>query len=88
MLDPASVEDGEPEAGEIPRSEVVETRPHEDGDLTAEIRRYIRQDGSSSEAGPYWYFKWKEGGRRRTMYLGKTDDPEAALAAKRTERTP
>jgi hypothetical protein len=66
-------------------SEVVEYRPHEDGILQAEVRRQRNKDGTEREFGPYWYFKVQEGGRRRSIYLGKTDDPGTALAAKREE---
>ena len=64
-------------------SELVEYRSYEDGLLQAERRRYGRKDGAQTERGPYWYFKYHEGGRRRSIYLGKTEDPEAALQAKR-----
>lgn len=64
-------------------TEVLEYRPHEDGYLQLELRRYIRRDGSSRERGPYWYFQFHEGGKRRKLYLGKTDDPEGTLTAKR-----
>lgn len=30
--------------------------------------------------GPYWYAYWTEGGRRRSRYVGKLDDPAAAAA--------
>ncbi|HEX5975186.1 MAG TPA: hypothetical protein VFY57_08515 [Rubrobacteraceae bacterium] len=50
-----------------------------------ELRRYIRRDGSSRERGPYWYFQFHEGGKRRKLYLGKTSDPEGTLAAKRSK---
>jgi hypothetical protein len=66
-----------------PVTEVLEYRPHEDGYLQLELRRYIRRDGSSRERGPYWYFQFHEGGKRKKLYLGKTSDPENALAAKR-----
>jgi hypothetical protein len=66
-----------------PVSDVVEYRSHEDGILQAEMRRSVRKDGTASVRGPYWYFKYHRGGRRKTIYLGKTDNPEAALAAKR-----
>ena len=36
-----------------PVTEVLEYRPHEDGYLQLELRRYIRQDGSARERGPY-----------------------------------
>jgi hypothetical protein len=62
---------------------VVKYRSYEDGILQAEMRRSVRKDGTASERGPYWYFKYHSGGRRKTIYLGKTDNPEAALAAKR-----
>src|SRR5215216_7349481 len=68
-----------------PVTEVLEYRPHEDGYLQLELRRYVRRDGSTRERGPCWYFQFHEGGKRRKLYLGKTSDPESALAAKRTE---
>jgi hypothetical protein len=55
----------------------------EDGYLQLELRRYIRRDGSARERGPYWYFQYHEGGKRKKLYLGKTSDPEGTLAAKR-----
>jgi hypothetical protein len=66
-----------------PVTEVLEYRPHEDGYLQLELRRYIRRDGSARERGPYWYFQFHEGGKRKKLYLGKTTDPEGALKAKR-----
>ena len=66
-----------------PLTEVLEYRPHEDGYLQLELRRYIRRDGSARERGPYWYFQFHEGGKRKKLYLGKTSDPESTLAAKR-----
>ena len=68
-----------------PLTEVLEYRPHEDGYLRLELRCYIRRDGSARERGPYWYFQYHEGGKRRKLYLGKTGDPESALAAKRSK---
>jgi hypothetical protein len=68
-----------------PVTEVLEYRPHEDGYLQLELRRYIRLDGSSRERGPYWYFQFHEGGKRKKLYLGKTSDPEGTLAAKRAK---
>jgi hypothetical protein len=69
----------------LPVTEVLEYRPHEDGYLQLELRRYIRRDGSARERGPYWYFQYHEGGKRRKLYLGKTSDPESTLAAKRAK---
>jgi hypothetical protein len=66
-------------------TEVLEYRPHEDGYLQLELRRYVRRDSSARERGPYWYFQFHEGGKRRKLYLGKTSDPERTLAAKRAK---
>jgi hypothetical protein len=66
-----------------PLTEVLEYRPYEDGYLQLELRRYIRRDGSARERGPYWYFQFHEGGKRKKLYLGKTSDPEGTLVAKR-----
>lgn len=74
-----------PEERKTPVSDVLEYRPHADGYLQYEVRRYRRKDGSMKEHGPYWYFRYHEGGRQRTLYLGKTDDPEGVLAGKRRE---
>jgi len=68
-----------------PVTEVLEYRPHEDGYLQLELRRYIRRDGSTRERGPYWYFQFHEGGKRRKLYLGKTSDPEDTLTTKRAK---
>jgi hypothetical protein len=68
-----------------PVTEVLEYHPHEDGYLQLELRRYIRRDGSARERGPYWYFQFHEGGKRKKLYLGKTSDPESTLAAKRSK---
>jgi hypothetical protein len=68
-----------------PVTEVLEYRPYEDGYLQLEIRRYVRRDGSTRERGPYWYFQFHEGGKRKKLYLGKTSDSESTLVTKRTE---
>ena len=68
-----------------PVTEVLEYRPHEDGYLQLELRRYIRRDGSARERGPYWYFQYHEGGKRKKLYLGKTSDPESTLVTKRAK---
>jgi hypothetical protein len=71
------------ERSSAPVSRLVEARAHEDGWLQAELRIYRRADGSHRERGPYWYFRYHEGGRQKKLYLGKTDDPEGTLARKR-----
>ena len=68
-----------------PVSGVVEYRPHADGTLQKEVRRYYRKDGTPKEQGPYWYFRYHEGGKQKKLYLGKTSDPEVTLAAKRAK---
>jgi hypothetical protein len=68
-----------------PVTEVLEYRPYEDGYLQLELRRYIRRDGSARERGPYWYFQFHEGGKRKKLYLGKTSDPENTLTTKRAK---
>jgi hypothetical protein len=69
--------------GEQPVSGVVEYRLHADGTLQAEIRRYYRKDGSAKVQGPYWYFRYHEGGKQKKIYPGRTDNPEGELARKR-----
>ncbi len=66
--------------GDGPVSTVVERRDHRNGILQLEKRAYRRKkDGKLTQRGPYWYFHFREGGRQKTMYLGKTDDPEAKV---------
>jgi hypothetical protein len=78
--------------GKVPRaprpvSGVLEYRHHQDGLLQKEWRVYRRKsDGRERERGPYWYFLYREGGKQKKIYLGKTDDPEGALEAKRRSR--
>jgi GAF domain-containing protein len=68
--------------GEGVSSRVAEARPYEDGWLQLEWRPYERKDGGVSLRGPYWYFRYHEGGRQKKLYVGKTDDPEANLKEK------
>jgi len=56
---------------------VVEYVPHRDGHLQAEKRTYTRKDGGRTERGPYWYFRYHEDGRQKTMYVGKMGLEEA-----------
>jgi hypothetical protein len=65
--------------GDEPVSAVVERRDYQNGVLQLERRAYRRKDGGLTERGPYWYFHFREGGRQKTMYLGKTDNPEAKV---------
>jgi len=65
------------------QSTVIERRNYRNGILQLEGRAYRRKkDGESTERGPYWYFHYREGGKQRTLYLGKTDNPEAVVNEK------
>jgi len=62
------------------QSTVVERREYRNGLLQLEGRAYKRKkDGKLTERGPYWYFHYREGGRQHTLYIGKTDNPEAKV---------
>jgi len=62
------------------QSTVLERREHRNGLLQLEGRAYQRKkDGKLTERGPYWYFHYREGGKQRTLYVGKTDNPEAKV---------
>jgi hypothetical protein len=52
-------------------STIVERRPFGSGVLQLEKR---------GESGPYWYFHHRKDGKQKTVYLGKTDEPEIRLA--------
>ena len=65
--------------GDGPLSTVVERRDYRNGVLQLEKRAYRRKDGGLTQRGPYWYFHFREGGKQRTKYLGKTDGPEAKV---------
>jgi hypothetical protein len=71
--------------GNKPVSTVVEHRNYANGILQLERRAYRRKDGELTERGPYWYFHFREGGKQRTLYIGKTDNPEAVVDGKLSE---
>ena len=65
------------------QSPVIERRDYLNGLLQLEGRAYQRKkDGELTERGPYWYFHYREGGKQRTLYVGKTDNPEAVVDEK------
>jgi hypothetical protein len=65
------------------QSTVLERREYRNGLLQLEGRAYRRKkDGELTERGPYWYFHYREDGRQRTLYIGKTDNPEAVVDEK------
>ncbi len=76
-------EEGEPE---ITGPMVVETRPYADGLLLLEHRVFTPKTGPPKIRGPYWTFRYQDEGKRKSLYIGKTDDPEAALEEKRSRR--
>ena len=77
-------EEGEPE---IVGPMVVSSRPHADGLLLLEKRIYTPKTGGPSKVrGPYWTFRYHKGGKRKSLYIGKTDEPEAVLEEKRSRR--
>jgi hypothetical protein len=62
------------------QSTVLERREYRNGLLQLEGRTYQRKkDGQLKQRGPYWYFHYREGGKQRTLYVGKTDNPEAKV---------
>jgi hypothetical protein len=63
-------------------STVLERRSYCHGLLQLEERTYTRKDGSEARRGPYWYFHYREGGKQKTLYIGKTAEPEAGVDRK------
>lgn len=64
------------------QSNVVERRDYGHGLLQLEYRANPK---TGARRGPYWYFHWREGGRQRTIYIGKTEEPEKILREKLAE---
>src|SRR5215213_7420373 len=57
------------------QSTVLERRDYLNGVLQLEGRAYRRKkDSELTQRGPYWYFHFREGGKQRTLYIGKTDN--------------
>ena len=66
--------------GESKQSTVLERREYRNGLLQLEGRAYRRKkDGELTERGPYWYFHYREGGKQRTLYIGKMENPETKV---------
>ena len=63
----------------VKQSTVVERRNHGKGILQLEYRSNPK---TGTRWGPYWYFYWREEGRQKSLYVGKTDDPEGVLSVK------
>jgi hypothetical protein len=62
-------EEEAPTAG--PSSAVIKRRAYGSGVLQLEKR---------GESGPYWYFHHRKDGKQKTVYIGKTEEPEIKLA--------
>ena len=63
----------------LAQSTVVQRRNYGSGVLQLEYRANPK---TGTTRGPYWYFHYREEGHQRTLYVGKTDDPEGTLAEK------
>ena len=63
--------DGAAHTSAGPVSAVLERRPYGSGVLQLETR---------DANGPCWYFHLRKDGERKTVYVGRTDEPEIALA--------
>jgi hypothetical protein len=62
------------------QSTVLERREYRNGLLQLEGRTYqSKKDGQLKQRGPYWYFHYREDGKQRTLYVGKTDNPEVKV---------
>jgi hypothetical protein len=64
---------------QLKQSTVAERRSCGRGILQLEYRANTK---TGTQRGPYWYFYWREDGKQRSLYLGKTDDPERVLPEK------
>ena len=66
------------------RSEVTQTvlaqrRSYRDGILQLEHHR----NPKTGHVGPgYWYYRYREGGKQVSLYIGKTDQPERVVDSK------
>ena len=63
-------------------STVLERRSYRHGLLQLEVRTYTSKDGSEARRGPYWHFHYREDGKQKTLYVGKTDEPETVVNEK------
>ncbi|MDX6382353.1 MAG: hypothetical protein QOI57_3377 [Rubrobacteraceae bacterium] len=63
----------------LKQSTVAQRRNYGRGILQLEYRANPK---TGTQRGPYWYFYWREAGKQRSVYVGKTDDPEEVLSKK------
>jgi hypothetical protein len=69
-----------------PGRHVVEERPASAGTLRLEMVKCGKDRCKKCERGgghgPYWYLYLRRNGKLTSRYIGKTEDPEGALAGK------
>jgi hypothetical protein len=63
-------------------STVLERRSYRNGLLQSEVRTYTRKDGTEVRRGPYWYFHYRQDAKQKTLYIGKTEEPERVVDSK------
>jgi Family of unknown function (DUF6788) len=67
--------------------QVVEERPASAGTLRLEMGKCGKARCKKCERGeghgPYWYLYFRRNGKLMSKYIGKTEDPEGALAEKK-----
>jgi hypothetical protein len=71
LLAAAELETVSASTARVPSSTVLERRSYGSGVLQLERR---------GESGPYWYFHHRINGKQKTVYIGKTNEPEIKLA--------
>ena len=54
-------------------SSIVERRDYQNGVLQLEYRANKK---TGTRRGPYWYFKYRQGGRQHTEYIGSEENLE------------
>ena len=69
-----------------PGRQIVEERPASTGTLRLEMVKCGKDQCKKCERGeghgPYWYLYFRCNGKLISKYIGKTDEPEVALAGK------
>jgi hypothetical protein len=63
-------------------STVLERRSYRNGLLQSEVRTYTRKDGTEIRRGPYWYFHYRQDAKQKTLYIGKSEEPERVVDSK------
>lgn len=61
---------------------MLERRSYRHGLLQLEARTYTRKDDTGTRRGPYWYFHYRENGKQKTLYIGKTEELETVVDSK------